>query len=211
MKAYSAAALTALAAGAIVKRRAVKFEFGSGTYAFWDGGGPFTPVNGDGGAVVDAAASGVTFQAGGALFEIAVGSVGVDGSAPEITMRLRSVPDSSLTPDVLATIFSETWHRKRVTIFRALFDASTQGLIEVATRARGVLDQINFVAEPSPDGPGAAYLEAKVESALIEWQRSGAHDRNDESQKLTFPGDRGLENIDQTSKVRKWAKGITGK
>lgn len=209
MRTYSTAGQTALASGAILKRRLILFELPAGDYGFWDGDQPITPVDGSGGAVVDDPASGQTFQVGGSLFEIDVGTFGADGAAPELKVRLRSVAASpTLTPDVLAEIFSTDYKNGRVSVFRALFSASTGALIEVALRARGYLDSVQYVEQPSADGPGLAYLEARVESPLVEAQRKGAHDRNHESQKLTFPGDEGLRNIDRIGKVRRWAKGV---
>lgn len=209
MRTYSTAGQNALIAGAIVKRRMVLFELASGDFGFWDGDAEITPVDGSGGIQVDDPASGKTFKTGGSLFEIQVGAFGADGSAPEITIRLRSVPASpTLTPDVLAEIFETDYKNARCSIFRALLNTSTGALIEVALRARGYIDHVQYVEQPSADGPGTAYLEAKVESPLIEANRKGAHDRNHESQKITFPGDEGLRNIDRIGKVRRWAKGV---
>lgn len=206
MRSYSAAALTALAAGAIVKRRMILFELAS-NWGYWDGSEPITPVDGVGGAVVDAPASGNLFQSGGSLFEIELGAVGIDGAAPEMTIRLRAVPSAALSSDVLQNLLTTAYKGKKVSVFRALF--STSGtLIEVALRYRGYFDSVAYIEQPAAEGPGLAYLEAKIESPLIEAQRKGAHDRNDESQRLTFANDDGLRNIDRLGKIRRWAKGV---
>jgi hypothetical protein len=201
MKTYSSEALAALAAGRITKRRLVLFSLGSGDYGFWDGMAPFTPS----GANVDAFADGKTFLAGGSLIAIERGSVDINGTAPEITMQLRSVPNTDLTPDVLATILTEDYHRKPVYIFRGLFDVDG-AVIEIALRDRGSLDSVSYVEDPDS---GTAMIEAKVESKLIDWNRGGAHDRNDESQRATFPDDKGLGNIERATQVKKWGKGVS--
>lgn len=235
MRTYSNDALAALSSGAIVKRRLLKFEFDE-TYAFWDGIEDFTPVDGAGGAVVDPGADGVTFAAGGSVFEISLQSQSIDDAEPRLSVILRATDNDplpsqvpltidgdpvtidgstitvpgplDLTPTVLATIFQESYHKKRVSLFRAIFDSSTGALIEVALRFRGRLDQITYVEEPGSEA-GRTYLEASIVSRLIEWNRAGAHDRNDASQRVTFPLDKGLTNIEQTSKIRKWASGVT--
>jgi len=206
VRSYSSAALTALAAGAIVKRRMILFELAS-DWGYWDGSEPITPVDGVGGAVVDSPASGKTFQAGGSLFEIELGAIGTDGAAPEMTVRLRAVPSAPLSSDILQSLLTTDYKGQRLSVFRAIF--STSGtLIEVALRYRGYIDSVAYVEQPSAEGSGLAYLEAKVESPMIEAQRKGAHDRNDESQRLTFPNDDGLRNIDRLGKIRRWAKGV---
>jgi hypothetical protein len=206
MKTLSAAAEAALRAGSIVKRRMVKFEFASGTYAFWDGLAPITPS----GTGVDAGASGVTFQPGGSLIDVTVGQVGTTGEAPKITLALRAVPNSQLSPDKLASIFAEAYQGRRVSVFRALIDVDTAAIVDVSLRARGYLDQVvEVIADNVAGGLGDARLEATVENRMIEWNRAGGHDRNHESQIRTFPGDRGLGNLDRVSSIRKWGKGAT--
>lgn len=200
MKVYSSTALDALREGAIRKRRMILFSF-STAYGFWDGMAPYTPS----GSNVDAGASGVTFNGGGSVIGIKVGSVSTGAKAPDITLQLRTVPDAGLTPDVLGEIMSYDWYKKTVSIYRAIFTLSGD-LIEVALAHRGKLDSLTFDLDQAS---GRAMLTGTVESTMIEWNRWGAHDRNHESQILTFPGDLGLKNIEKTSQVRKWGKAVS--
>lgn len=202
MKVYSSTALTALRAGAIVKRRALLISLADpGPIGFWDGMAPFVPS----GSNVDAGASGVTFNGGGSVISIGVGPVSTSAKAPDITLQLRTVPDAGLTPDVLGDVMNYDWYKKTVSIYRAIF--STEGeLIEVALAHRGKLDSLTFDLDQKS---GKAVLTGTVESNLIEWNRWGAHDRNHESQIRTFAGDKGLKNIEKTSQIRKWGKAVS--
>lgn len=197
MKVYSSTALAALAAGAIVKRRMVLFSLAE-PVGFWDGLAPYTPT----GSNVDAGADGVTFNGGGSLIAISPSPVSASSRSPSITLQLRSVPNSDLTPDVLGEVMNYAWHKKTVSIYRAIFTTDRE-LIEVALAHRGKLDSLTFDLDPER---GTAMLTGAVEANLIEWNRWGAHDRGHESQILTWAGDLGLKNIEKTSQIRKWGK-----
>jgi hypothetical protein len=202
MKTYTANALAALASDRIKKRRMILITVGTTQYGFWDGSEDFTPAAG---INVDSAAAGKLFQPGGSLISVERGSTNINGTAPELTLRLRSTPNAELTPDILATILTEDYHRKRAWLFRAIFTEDDE-LIEVALRDRGFMDNVSLVEDPEA---GTAMIEAKVESKLIDFSRGGAHDRNDESQRSTFSGDKGLGNIERASQLKRWGKGVT--
>jgi hypothetical protein len=204
MKTFSTAATDALSSGAFWKARFFRFHWGV-NYGFWDGDTDITPT----GSNIDADALNFTFKAGGSLIEFQHDQVGLDASAPKFTMRLRAIRDTALSPDVLGTIRSQPYHRKRVSVFHGLLNNADRSIIHIVLFARGYIDEIPMFREPDGDGNMQAYLQGSVENNIIEWNRRGAHDRNDESQRLTFPGDKGLSNRDRTSKALKWAKGVS--
>jgi hypothetical protein len=202
MKVFSPTALAALASGSIIKRRFILFDFPSGFYGFWDGAGSIVPT----GPTVEAPAAGKTFLAGGSVIEIKRGPIGTNGAAPEASLRLRAVPNTDLTPDVLVSLLQDgEYHRRPVYLFLGLF-AEDGEIVEIALRDRGFIDSVPYFEDPAA---GTAWLEGKMESRLIDWNRGGAHDRNDESQRSTFPDDKGLGNIERASQLKAWGKGVS--
>ncbi len=233
MRSWTSDVQTAMAASAIIKRRMILFELPSGNYGFWDGLAPITPS----GINVDDGADGQVFKAGGSLIGIDVGAISTANSAPDITLQLRATVAAAeeestdyltiggervtiggnyialndvgaITPDVLSTIFQEEYAGSIVSIYQAIFSTADLSLLQVSLRARGILKQVVYKYSPDIEGPGKVSLEATVEQSMIEWNRRGVPDRNHESQKKTYPGDKGLATLDKYSRLYKWGAGF---
>jgi hypothetical protein len=89
-------------------------------------------------------------------------------TAKNIELTLRSVPDSALTPDVLATIESEIYVQKPVTLLDFFFDEDW-ALIESVAVWRGLIQQFTH----EHDGNGGALLKCQADSREIMFTRKG--------------------------------------
>src|ERR1035437_3590077 len=108
MKSFDSSTIAMLATGRAVSRALMEFTFPSGTYRFWSGQGILIY-------------SGNNYNGAGALIDIQkIGGVSDLSSVP-LLVTLTSVPNSDLSPDILATIESETWHQAPVKISRAYY------------------------------------------------------------------------------------------
>src|SRR4051812_31410285 len=129
MRSFAPATQDALDAGRIVDRRMVLFDFASGLYGFWSGLGPFVY-------------NGTTYQGAGSLLQIEGVRQTSDLSAVQVVGRLTGIPNSALSPDVLATIESEVYHQRPCTLAVAYFHPTTYALLSVEIDYRGVIDRI---------------------------------------------------------------------
>lgn len=161
--------------GEIVERSMILFDFPSGLWGFWTGLGPLLW-------------NGVTFNGAGSLIEVEPFEAVSDLSSVPLVARLRAIPESEITPDVLATIEEETYHQRPVTIYSAYFDPATRALISVVAKYRGYVDQIEH--EQREDGAYA--LAAHIESRARDHTKTGYRLRSDRDQQLIWPGDTGL-------------------
>ena len=180
MRSFTAATQAALDAGRIVDRRMVLLDLGSGLYGFWSGLGPFSY-------------NGVTYQGAGSLLEIDGVRQTSDLSAVQVVGRLTGIPNSLLTPDVLATIESEVYHQRPCTLAIAYFHPSTFALLSVEVDYRGVIDRIVH-REQSDD---AAVLEVQLESRFRDHQKGGYRVRSDADQRRIDPNDDSLRHVTQ--------------
>lgn len=167
----------ALAAGRIARNILIKFDFGSGTYGFFDGIGSITYNS-------------VTYQGAGALFEIAALGASADGAANSISIKLNGNADT-LTSNVLATIESEQYVGRPVTLLRRYANADTWAELSVETMWVGFVDVIRQV-ERAGD---SAYLEAICESRALDLGRSGYRMRSDADQKQIDANDGSLRHL----------------
>lgn len=176
MRIYSAGTLAALAAGRLVERGLLLFDFPSGLYGFWTGAGPIT-------------IEGQTYTGAGSLIE--VDSIGSSAglSAVPLVLRLTAVPSSDLSPDVLASIEQEQYHQRPITISTAYFDPDTRGLIAVERVYRGYIDQITHQLQAG----GGAVLEAHCESRSLDHARTGFRRRSDADQRRIDAADASFE------------------
>jgi len=152
------------------------FDFGT-VYGLWTGQGEITYNS-------------VIYRAGGSLIELPEISENADGSVEELTLALSAAPDKGITPDVLAALFSETWHLRPVTIQIGLLDPDAGTLIGVFTKFRGRVEEASFI-----EGPDADRIEAKCSSVSIDLSVPGALYRNAATQTRFDAADTSLADI----------------
>lgn len=172
MRAYDSDTLTMLQSGRCAERDMVLFDFASGLYGFWTGAGTLEY-------------SGVTYVGAGKLISADEGSYEMGLAPSSLSLSLSSIPDSDLTPDVLATIEAEDYHQRPVTIMRAYIHPDTRALLSVERLWRGYLDQITHDLQAG----GGATLTATLESRFRDHTRVGHRIRSDADQRLIDPDD----------------------
>src|SRR3954468_5436220 len=91
----------ALAASQYAHAELLLFDLPSGLWGFWRGIGKLN-VNG------------VDYVGAGSLLELQQLDFGVELSASAIALKLRAVPETSVTPDILATIDNENYKGRPV-------------------------------------------------------------------------------------------------
>lgn len=162
-----------ITSGRFGRRDAILFDFAEGAYGFWWGEGEFTWNS-------------ITFVGAGQLLELDTIGIGSDGSPTEIKVRLTAIPNSELTPDVLGSIETYTYHLRPVLLYRFYFDPDTGAMAGTAPVVlfRGYLDRI----ERKDDPDGAYALEATLVSKSVDYRKAGQRQRGNEQQKLLNGG-----------------------
>lgn len=155
--------------GRMIIRGMIRFDFGTGTYGFWDGNYTF-PYNG-----LDYVPGGII-----SISEIP-GAWGMEAQGIDLT--LASSPDDGLTPDVLATIENETYHQRPVTLFDAYFHPDTRQLLYVDAQYRGFVDTITHTMGPD------AKMTVRCESRALDNSREGYRMCSTADQNLISEGD----------------------
>lgn len=172
MRAIDQAALDLLASGRAACRQMILFEFGTGTYGFWTGAGILNY-------------GGIDYIGAGALGSIEEVPGVSDLSSAALIVRLSAVPNSDLTPDVLAGVESEQYHQRPATVFTAYLDPDSGALISVERVYRGYVDRI----EHDMTAGGSAQLVVYLESRARDHTKSGHRLRSDADQRLVVPDD----------------------
>lgn len=180
MQAFDPATLAAIDAGRVDERDMILFDFPSGLYGFWTGREPMTY-------------QGVLYQGGGGLIQIEAISGGVGLSAVAVSLSLSAIPNTELTPDLLASIELEQYHQRPVTLSVAYINKDTRALISVERLFRGYLDVIDHEQEV-----GKPYtLSMKLESKSRDHTRKGYRMRGNADQRLIDANDGGLQHVGQ--------------
>lgn len=169
---FSAPLATSLGTRRAVKRTLLRFDLPSGAYGFWTGTGEITY-------------EGVSYKGFGRLIQIESLSASLDASVAPITVSLSSIPNTALTPDLLATIYDEQWHQQPAILSKAYFDPDTRALISVRRAARRVIDTL--VMRESVDG--TATLTATLECVVFDNPQRGFIKYGDSDQRLIDPND----------------------
>lgn len=172
MRAFDSSALATLDAGRIATRGLLRFDLGSGSYGFWNGLGNIVYQS-------------LTYVGAGRLISIDKIDATLDFSISPIVVRLSSVPESALTPDVLATIYAEDWHQKPAILSRAYFNPDTRALLSVERVSRRVIDRI----EDESTVGGAAMLVAYLEPVTFDNPKRGFARFGDADQRLIDASD----------------------
>lgn len=176
-----AAVTTAYGTGRVVRRTLITFELGGGTYRFWDGIGPLSYNS-------------VTWQPGAGLITVTPMERSTQGEVLSIELRLRSIPDTDLSPDVLGTIHDEDWHQRPVSIWTLYIDADTRATINHIVKFTGKLDTLRDRVNPAD---GTAELVGTAESYLRDLTRRGYTKASDAQQQALYTGDAFFEHAAQ--------------
>lgn len=184
-----------IATGRFARRDAILFDFSEGLFGFWWGEGDFTW-------------NGTTFVGAGQLLSLDTISAGSDGNPIELKVGLSAIPNTDLTPDVLAEIESYTYHLRPALVYRFYFDPDTGAMVGTAPVVlfRGAVDQIEHVDELE----GGFMLEATLVSKGAEFRKAGYLKYGVESQKLLNGDETDLffEHAAQASTVTvEWGEG----
>lgn len=179
MKSFDSATLALLASGRISKRDMILFELSvAGLFGFWSGLGTFTYQS-------------VDYVGAGSLIQIDAlgGQLGLAASA--VTVKLSSVPNSDLTPDVLNSIEDYQWHQAPVVISRAYFNPTTSALVSVERMYRGYVDRIDHEEQVGGQKVLVGYLESKARDHL----KRGYRMAGDSDQRRVDATDAGLSGV----------------
>ena len=167
------AAQSLLDKGRWVQRGFVLFDLPSGRYGFWDGQGTHRYA-------------GIDFEGGASLIDVAAIEGGASLASTSLVLRLRSIADSALTPDVLATIEIESYRFRPVTMWVGFFDPDTLDRVSMEVFYRGTIDNL----EHKNEADGSAFLEATLSSRAVDYVKSGTSIRTTEDQQRFSSGDR---------------------
>lgn len=179
MKSFDASTISLLASGRIVKRDMILFELPvAGLFGFWTGIGTFTYQS-------------ITYVGAGRLIEISPIGGQLDLAASPVTVTLSSVPNSGLTPDLVASIEDYQWHQAPVVISRAYFNPSTKALVSVERMYRGYVDRIEHDRQVGAEHTITAFLESKARDHL----KRGYRMAGDSDQRRVDPTDAGLSGV----------------
>ena len=176
--------LANIAKGAYANTLLLLFDLPEGMFGFWGGYGPLT-VNG------------ITYVGAGSLIEISPLNLGTDLAASPITVRLRAVPETELTPDVLATIDDYAYKNRPAHLTLAYFDRVTGAIVTAIQWWQGFIDLIEH-----EQTVGAEYaLVAHLEPQSLDHSRLGYRMRSDTDQRLIDPADRFFEHAAMTASL----------
>lgn len=177
--------LANIAKGAYTSTHLLLFDFVEGLFGFWGGHGPVT-VNA------------ITYQGAGSLIEIQQINMGGDLAASPLTVTLRALPETALTPDVLATIDSYGYKNRPAHLSLAYFDPLAGTIVTVLQWWQGYVDTI----EHNQTVGGEYTLIAHLEPLSLDHARIGYRMRSDADQRLIDPIDRFFEHAGTTATLR---------
>lgn len=168
--------LALLEAGRTIVRGMIRFDFGTGTYAFIKSVAPLTYA-------------GFTYQPGG-LIAVSDLAASTGRTAQQFTITLAASPDDGLTPAVLQTIEAEDYRDRPVTIYDTHFHPDTGALVHVQPMRRGYVDVIDHEQNPQN---GGYMLVAQCETRALDYTRTNGRKRSDADQGRRLAGDRFFE------------------
>ena len=168
--------LAQIAKGAYANTLLLLFDLPEGLFGFWNGYGTLT-VNS------------IPYVGAGSLIEISQFNLGTDLSASPMTVNLRAVPETELSPDLLATIDSYAYKNRPAHLSLCWFDPVTGAVVTVIQWWQGYIDLITHEQTIGGD----YVLVAHLEPMSLDHSRLGYRMRSDSDQKLIDPGDRFFE------------------
>lgn len=185
MKDIDPALLAQIAKGAYAHTLLLLFDLPEGLFGFWNGYGTLT-VNG------------ISYVGAGSLIEVSQVQMGTDLSASPITVRLRAVPETALSPDVLASIDNYAYKNRPAHLSLAYFDRVNGTVVTAIQWWQGFIDLIDH-----DETVGGEYtLTAHLEPMSLDHSRTGYRMRSDADQKLIDPNDRFFEHAGITAQQR---------
>ena len=176
MRDIDSATLAQIAKGAYANSWLLLFDLPEGLFGFWGGYGTLT-VNS------------IPYVGAGSLIEISQLALGTDLSASPLAVRLRAVPETELSPDVLATIDTYAYKNRPAHLSLVYFDRLTGAVVTVIQWWQGYIDLI----EHEQTVGGEYVLNAQLEPISLDHSRTGYRMRSDADQKLIDPADRFFE------------------
>lgn len=155
-------------------RSAIRFEFGTGTYGFWNGKGNIT--------------FGSLIYWPNSLIEVEEAANSTGTAAIPLTVKLPA--RSGLTPDKLALIEQEDYKNRPCIMYDFYFDPDDKrgGLLHSEPTYSGYVDTIEHIFED-----GEIYLKGNIETLALDNFRDGYRSASHEDQQLVSPGDKFLE------------------
>jgi len=173
-----------LDAGRIIIRGMMRFDFATGTYGFWTGSSVWNY-------------NGLDYLPGG-IIEVSnlPGQWGMNAAGVEISLAVSK--DDGLTPEVLASIESEIYHQRPITISDAFIHPDTNALLLVEPLYRGFVDRIEH------SGGADGKLTVYCESRFLDNARQNYRVRSDADQKLVSANDSFFYMVESVSKKDLW-------
>lgn len=159
--------------GRVIRRSAILFQFPSGNHGFWTGIGPEVWNT-------------ITFIGSGSLIEVSAVTENTKIAATQVTATLRAIPNTDLTPDRLATIESEDYAQRLVTIYDMFFAVDTRARLAVIVNWRGRVQRMLH----QRDGKGSYLLSCEMESHALDYSKRGWNVRSVEMQAKITPSDK---------------------
>ena len=160
-------------------RGMIRFDF-SQTYGFWTG-------------TSDLVYNGVTYVPGGIINVSALpAQMGFESQGLELS--LACAPSNGLTPEILASIETEIYHQKPVTISDAFFHPDTHALLFVEPLYRGYVDTVEH--EMGSNG----HLTMRCESRAVDNGKTGYRVRSNADQQLIKPDDNFFQYVESAQK-----------
>jgi hypothetical protein len=172
MKPFDTATTLALGKRRAAKATLIQFVLDEGTFGFWTRSGDFVY-------------QGVTYRGAGKFISLETVSTAGNFAVTPITVKLSSIPDAALTPDVLGTVFDYTWHQRPAVIYDAYIDPDTRAVIKVERIARRLIDTIEMIEAVD----GAAQLVARLMPLNFDNPNRGYFRYGNSDQRLIDPDD----------------------
>jgi hypothetical protein len=172
MYAYDASTLTLLRSGRFGVRDLIKFDLAEGTFGFNSGMGPISWDS-------------ISWVGAGKLIAISGKTTSVGTGSTPLTVTLSSIPNTDLTPDVVASVETYTYYRRPVTMYRLYHDPDLRTIISAQQRYRGFIDRLTHKRNTD----GTYSISAVCETRSKNHQKRGFRRYSDMDQKQLLATD----------------------
>lgn len=176
MRAISTADLGNLAKGNFITTWLLLLDWPTGLLGFWPGYG-------------DISVGGQVYHGTGSLLSIEQINLGLELTASPVNVSLRAVPNTALSPDILAHIDDYIYKNRAAYLDLAWFSKTTGALLQHVRWWQGYIDTI----EHNETIGGDYTLTGRLEPASLDHSRIGYRMRSDVDQKMLDPADRFFE------------------
>lgn len=176
MRSISSGDLTNLEAGNYITTWLFLLDWPTGLTGFWPGYGDIT-------------VGGQVYHGAGSLLAIDQIELAADLTASPLRVILRAVPNSALSPDILASVDDYVYKNRRAYLDLAWFSRATGSIVTNVRWWQGYIDMI----EHDETVGGDYSLVARLEPASLDHSRIGYRMRSDLDQKMIDPTDRFFE------------------